>query len=158
MGICGGYQMMGREVCDPDHVEGDIDRLPGLGLLPVTTTMSGEKVTRQVTFNGSMHGYEIHMGETHPVEGEKSSPLVTLDDGRNDGYIVDESCMGTYIHGILDNPAFVDRLLQPFAAKLAEADKPFDYTAFKEEQYDLLADHVRKSVDMERFYQILTDD
>ena len=49
LGICGGYQMMGMEVCDPDHVEGDISRLPGLGLLPVTTTLSGEKVTRQVT-------------------------------------------------------------------------------------------------------------
>ena len=49
MGICGGYQMMGMEVCDPQHVEGNIERLPGLGLLPTTTTMSGEKVTRQVT-------------------------------------------------------------------------------------------------------------
>ena len=48
LGICGGYQLMGIEVCDPDHVEGDIERLPGLGLLPVTTTMSGEKLTRQV--------------------------------------------------------------------------------------------------------------
>lgn len=49
LGICGGYQMMGREVCDPDHVEGDVERMPGLGLLPVTTTMSGEKQTRQVS-------------------------------------------------------------------------------------------------------------
>ena len=49
LGICGGYQMMGIEVCDPDHVEGDIERLPGLGLLPTTTTMSGEKITRQVS-------------------------------------------------------------------------------------------------------------
>lgn len=48
MGICGGYQLMGREVCDPDHVEGEIERLPGLGLLPVSTRMQGEKVTRQV--------------------------------------------------------------------------------------------------------------
>ena len=158
LGICGGYQMMGREVCDPDHVEGDIDRLPGLGLLPTMTIMSGEKVTRQVTFNGSMRGYEIHMGETRPVDGEPPSPLATLDDGREDGYVVDEKCMGTYIHGILDNPAFVDRLLQPFAEKLAEADQPFDYAAFKEEQYNMLADHVRQNVDMERFYQILTDD
>ena len=50
MGICGGYQLMGREVCDPDHVEGEIERLPGLGLLPVSTRMQGEKVTRQVRF------------------------------------------------------------------------------------------------------------
>ena len=50
MGICGGYQMMGQEVLDPEHVEGDIERLPGLGLLPISTRMSGEKVTRQVKF------------------------------------------------------------------------------------------------------------
>lgn len=158
LGICGGYQMMGREVCDPDHVEGDIDRLPGLGLLPVTTVMSGEKVTRQVSFNGSMHGYEIHIGETHPVEGAPSSPLNRLDDGRTDGYIADEKCMGTYIHGILDNPEFVDQLLRPYADRLAGGAQPFDYAAYKEEQYNLLADHVRRYVDMDRFYQILTDD
>lgn len=57
-----------------------------------------------------------------------------------------------------DNQPFVDFLLQPFAEKLAEADKPFDYQAFKEEQYDKLADHVRRHVDMERLYQILADD
>lgn len=50
LGICGGYQMMGHEVLDPDHVEGDIERVPGLGLLPVTTTMTAGKVTRQVDF------------------------------------------------------------------------------------------------------------
>ena len=49
-GICGGYQLMGQEVLDPDHVEGEIERLPGLGLLPVSTRMTGEKVTRQVNF------------------------------------------------------------------------------------------------------------
>ena len=57
-----------------------------------------------------------------------------------------------------DNQPFVDFLLQPFAEKLAEADNPFDYQAFKEEQYDKLADHVRRHVDMERLYQILADD
>lgn len=50
MGICGGYQIMGQEVCDPDHVEGEIERLPGLGLLPVSTHMTGEKITRQIKF------------------------------------------------------------------------------------------------------------
>lgn len=72
MGICGGYQLMGREVCDPDHVEGEIERLPGLGLLPVSTRMQGEKVTRQVRFrfledSAVCEGYEIHMGTTTPL-------------------------------------------------------------------------------------------
>ena len=191
LGICGGYQMMGIEVCDPDHVEGDIERLPGLALLPITTTMSGEKVTRQTMFSLELRveslefptglqtsedsravansplstlnspllmGYEIHMGETRPFGDAKPSPLAHLSDGRDDGYIVDGKCMGTYLHGILDNAPFVDFLLQPFAEKLAQADKPFDYQAFKEEQYDLLAEHVRKHVDIDRIYQILKHD
>ena len=156
LGICGGYQMMGMEVLDPDHVEGDIERLPGLGLLPTTTTMNGDKQTRQVTCQyGS--GYEIHQGETHPVGDAKPSPLLRLDDGREDGYIVDGKCMGTYVHGILDNSSFVDFLLEPFKGKIAEGNLPFDYAAFKEEQYDVLAAHVRQYVDMEQIYQILTD-
>ena len=157
LGICGGYQMMGIEVCDPDHVEGDIERLPGLGLLPITTTMSGEKVTRQVTCEYG-RGYEIHMGETRPFGDAQPSPLLHLDDGREDGYLVNNTCMGTYVHGILDNAAFVDFLMQPFADKISNAGRPFDYQAFKEEQYNLLANHVRQHVDMEKLYQILTDD
>ena len=193
LGICGGYQLMGIEVCDPNHVEGDIERLPGLGLLPVTTTMSGEKITRQASFSfasdkhgltrtniseclsanmaqkevrvipclsdaNNMRGYEIHMGQTQPFGSAQPSPLLHLSDGRQDGYIVDNKCMGTYVHGILDNAPFVDFLLQPFAEKLSQTNASFDYQAFKEEQYDKLADHVRQHVDMQRIYQILTND
>lgn len=160
MGICGGYQLMGREVCDPDHVEGEIERLPGLGLLPVSTRMQGEKVTRQVRFrfledSAVCEGYEIHMGTTTPLADVPVSPLNHLADGREDGYFVDRTCMGTYIHGILDNPSVIDYLLEPFADKLKET--AFDYKAFKEEQYDKLAAHVRKHVDLPLIYQILTD-
>ena len=100
MGICGGYQLMGREVCDPDHVEGEIERLPGLGLLPVSTRMQGEKVTRQVRFrfledSAVCEGYEIHMGTTTPLADVPVSPLNHLADGREDGYFVDRTCMGT---------------------------------------------------------------
>ena len=160
MGICGGYQLMGREVCDPDHVEGEIERLPGLGLLPVSTRMQGEKVTRQVRFrfledSAVCEGYEIHMGTTTPLADVPVSPLNHLADGREDGYFVDRTCMGTYVHGILDNPSVINYLLEPFADKLKET--AFDYKAFKEEQYDKLAAHVRKHVDLPLIYQILTD-
>lgn len=160
MGICGGYQLMGREVCDPDHVEGEIERLPGLGLLPVSTRMQGEKVTRQVRFrfledSAVCEGYEIHMGTTMPLADVPVSPLNHLADGREDGYFVDRTCMGTYVHGILDNPSVIDYLLEPFADKPKET--AFDYKAFKEEQYDKLAAHVRKHVDLPLIYQILTD-
>ncbi|MBO4674423.1 MAG: cobyric acid synthase [Bacteroidaceae bacterium] len=157
MGICGGYQMMGMEVLDPQHIEGNIERLPGLGLLPVSTTITEEKTTRQVTFEGGMTGYEIHCGETHPCNDAKDRPLVTFDDGTPDGYWVSDKCMGTYIHGILDNAAFIDTLLKPFAEKLAERSQSFDYLSFKEQQYNLLADHVRQHLNMERLYQILTN-
>ena len=174
LGICGGYQLMGIEVCDPNHVEGDIERLPGLGLLPVTTTMSGEKITRQASFSfatkkevrvspclsdaNNMRGYEIHMGQTQPFGSAQPSPLLHLSDGRQDGYLVDNKCMGTYVHGILDNASFVDFLLQPYAEKLSQTNASFDYQAFKEEQYDKLADHVRQHVDMQKIYQILNND
>ena len=156
LGICGGYQMMGMEVLDPDHVEGDIERLPGLGLLPTTTTMNGDKHTRQVSCQYGQ-GYEIHQGETHPAGDAAASPLLHLEDGRDDGYIVDGKCMGTYVHGILDNTPFVDFLLEPFRDKIVEGNTLFDYAAFKEEQYDKLAAHVRQYVDMEQIYKILTD-
>lgn len=162
MGICGGYQLMGQEVCDPNHVEGEIERLPGLGLLPVSTHMTGEKVTRQVKFqltidNGQLlKGYEIYMGTTIPTHDAPVSPLNLLEDGRTDGYYVNRTCMGTYIHGILDNPAFIDFLLEPFADKLADTGTAFDYQQFKEEQYDKLADHVRRHINLPLIYQILT--
>ena len=64
--------------------------------------------------------------------------------------------MGTYIHGVLDNLAVVDMLLKPFAEKTAKGSEPFDYQAFKQQQYNLLADHVRLHVDMKQLYAILS--
>ena len=158
MGICGGYQMMGMEVRDPDGVEGDIRQLPGLGLLPMITTMQGEKVTRRVAFHFRdnetvCRGYEIHMGETELVSGSPVSPLNKLEDGKADGYFVDRKCMGSYIHGILDNQVFIDFLLEPYADKLHRQSP--DYEAYKEEQYDKLAAHVRKHLNLPLLYQIM---
>ena len=163
LGICGGYQMMGVQIRDPHHVEGSIEAMPGLGLLPMVTEMLPEKITRQIRFAMAddtiggypMEGYEIHMGETRPTDGSDASPLVRLEDGSCDGCRVDDKCMGCYIHGILDNAAFIDRLLAPHSDKLTAAASQFDYHAFKEEQYDKLADHVRKYVDVPLLYDIL---
>ena len=191
MGICGGYQMMGVEVCDPDHVEGNIDRLPGLGLLPVTTTLTKEKVTRQVRFKienvaadseNICNGYEIHMGETALIPNAKASTFTYMVDepdnifssdicpktnnnidrkssqktfnASENGCYVNNRCVGTYIHGILDNTPAIDFLLKPFLEK-ASSRTVFDYAAFKEEQYDKLAIHVRQHVDMELVYKIM---
>lgn len=70
--------------------------------------------------------------------------------------LVDDHCMGTYVHGILDNTSFIDYLLKPFADQLAKDSTPFDYHAFKEEQYNRLADHIRQYVDVEKVYQIIS--
>ena len=141
LGICGGYQMMGQSVEDPDGLEGDITNMPGLGLLPIHTTITKEKTTRQVTFefNGrKCQGYEIHQG----VSDTDEAILMT------------DCCIGTYIHGILDNAPFVDYLLRPYADKV-NTEESFDYQAFKEQQYDRLADHLRRYVDIPAVYRIL---
>lgn len=161
MGICGGYQLMGEWVSDPNHFEGEQESLPGLGLLPVATEMQGDKVTRQVRFTlhgrdeTMMEGYEIHMGKTERRPGVQALPLNRLADGTDEGCWAGTGCMGTYIHGILDNPAFVDFLLEPHRAKLSAAASCFDYHQFKEQQYDKLADHVRKYVNLPLLYEIL---
>lgn len=158
VGICGGFQMMGQEICDPDHVEGSIERLPGLGLLPISTQMLGEKVTRQVKFHfldqpKECSGYEIHMGITIPMLGAAATYVNLLADGTKDGYFLNNKCFGSYVHGILDNELVIDYLLQPYTAKLNE--QPIDYVAFKEEQYNKLAEHIRQHVKVDLIYQLM---
>lgn len=158
LGICGGYQMMGRLVEDPEGVEGDIPQMPGLGLLPTETVLQGEKVTRQVefTFRNSQvvcEGYEIHMGHTRFTD-DSAEPLNRLADGTPDGCYVSDKCMGTYVHGILDNAVFVDFLLSPYVK--AHRTVQLNYRQEKERQYDRLADHVRRHVNMELVYKILS--
>ena len=158
-GICGGYQMMGRTIRDPHRIESDTETMPGLGLLPVETVLAGEKVTRQIRFtlpgdDRTGSAYEIHMGRTAPLPGHPAEPLARLADGTSDGCVAG-NCLGTYLHGIADNPLFIDRLLRPFAARLPRTELP-DARAYKDRQYDLLADRVRRNTDMERLYEILS--
>ncbi|MBR2244035.1 MAG: cobyric acid synthase [Prevotella sp.] len=141
LGICGGYQMMGQSVEDPEGFEGDITNMPGLGLLPVHTTITAEKITRQVTFlfdGKTCQGYEIHQGISDTDEV----------------ILIEDRCIGTYVHGILDNTSFVDYLLRPYKDKV-KSTPAFDYHTFKEQQYDKLADHIRRYVDIPAVYRIL---
>lgn len=140
IGICGGYQMLGLSVDDPDGVEGSIASLPGLGLLPIHTTMSAEKTTRQVSFlfNGqTCQGYEIHQGVSDTDE------MIMQTD----------HCIGTYIHGFLDNQSVIDYLLGTKQTVAAQ-----DADSFKNEQYNKLAAHVRQHVDIQRIYEIMSHD
>ena len=142
VGICGGYQMLGQTVEDPDGIEGNITRLPGLGLLPIQTKMTPEKTTRQVTFQFDgqpCQGYEIHQGVS-----DTDQAIIQAD-----------HCIGTYIHGFLDNAPVIEYLLKD---KTVSRTSLKSYSEFKEEQYDKLADHVRHHVNIAKLYQILTDD
>ncbi|MBI9036013.1 MAG: cobyric acid synthase [Bacteroidales bacterium] len=157
IGICGGYQILGKEIRDPKHNEGDISMLPGLGLLPIITTIEDEKVTKQseFTFMGkytACKGYEIHMGESEVCDGF-ASPLNIFDSGKTDGYLLNDKCWGTYMHGILDNQVVIDQLLKPYTDIVLT--KNYDHQAFKEEQYERLAQWIRENVDMELVYDQL---
>ncbi len=151
-GICGGYQMMGEEVRDPHGVEGNIPSLPGLGILPVTTTLASGKQTRQCTFSfvegsASGNGYEIHAGHT-----PSARPLCRMNNGESDGYCLNARTWGTYIHGIFDNASVINHVLRRFIPGFASA---IDYKARKEQGYNQLADLIRESVDMEYIYKCL---
>ena len=147
IGICGGYQMLGQTVSDPDGIEGSIPSLPGLGLLPIHTTMTPEKTTRQVTFQFNGHeckGYEIHQGVS-----DTSEAILQTD-----------NCIGTYIHGFLDNAPVIEHLLKErVKSDGVKSEKYGDLSPaeFKERQYDRLANHVRRYVDIPRLYDILND-
>ena len=169
IGICGGYQMLGQTISDPDGIEGSIPQLPGLGLLNISTIMTAEKTTKQVEFEfegRKCKGYEIHQGKTEPCtidhvqctisantqQGERKSPSK----GDLEGHITQASnCIGTYIHGFLDNPSVIEFILKPFGQESPSKGDLEGLEDFKDHQYDLLAEHVRKYVDMDKLYEIM---
>lgn len=169
-GICGGYQMMGQTLADPDGVEAG-GTMDGMCLLPTHTTFCADKMTTQVhgTFDMvdgllsdlsgiAFDGYEIHMGETTYAHGAR--PLTTIirgDQPVGDG-ATSGNCYGTYVHGIFDREAVSKALVSALLKRrgLSDADvQTFDADAYKQQQYDLLADAVRKALDMDMVYHIL---
>ena len=158
LGVCGGYQMLGGMLDDSAGTEsGRPQTLRGLELLPTRTVFTLEKRRAQVTataaapFAGAaLTGYEIHTGRT-TVEG---APFCTLADGTPDG-CVQGSVFGTYLHGLFDS----GELTEKFAALLCrrkglapETAAPLTMQAYREQQFDLLADGVRRALDMSAIY------
>jgi adenosylcobyric acid synthase len=131
VGICGGFQMLGRSICDPLGVESDVRLANGLDLLPAITTMRGEKTTRvrhgRTAGGTSFTAYEIHMGVTEMDGGVQ--PFATFDEGTTDGVCV-PGVVGTYLHGLLENP---DVCAEIFGVAPPAATS-------KTEQYDRMAD------------------
>lgn len=165
-GICGGFQMLGSRIDDPCNVEGDSASSAGLGLIPMTTVMEREKITRQV--NGviasgkgfleglegkEVAGYEIHMGRSSLPDGVES--LTLTENGR--GGIVTGNIIGTYIHGIFDNMDFTGGLLNNIRRRkgLDEKSTGLSYADEREKEFVRLAGLVREHVDMKKVYGIL---
>lgn len=170
-GICGGYQMLGHEISDPDGVE-EGGSIRGMQLLPVSTVLEREKKRCQLEGNierlGGMlqciskcafKGYEIHMGRTVLVENYQVDSdcsvenMVVVSDN-------DKNVYGTYVHGLFDEGRMANAIVQALAEKkgISIEDGIFeDYQTFKEKQYDKLADTLRVYLDMEKIYGILRE-
>ena len=159
-GICGGYQMLGRQITDSNGVEAG-GAMEGMGLLPVVTWLQDEKVRRQVqgkigrtegifsALSGlKFEGYEIHMGKTAQQGGEQ-----VFCSGEKDVY-------GTYVHGIFDKGETASALISALAAKKnvrMENNVCEDYAGFKNRQYDKLADIMSEYLNMEEIYGMLRE-
>ncbi|MDY5101427.1 MAG: cobyric acid synthase [Oscillospiraceae bacterium] len=155
-GICGGYQMLGAKVSDPDQVEAaGVTELAGMGLLDMETVFFGDKVTRQTSgtfgevpgilsgLSGMGYtGYEIHMGRSGSEQAIRCNGNV----------------YGSYIHGIFDAPGVADTILKALCRKKGIDESTihsFDREAYRQEQYDILAAAVREGLDMNYVYRVL---
>ena len=163
-GICGGYQMLGRSVADPEMTEAETpETIKGMGLLPIETVFVGEK--RQTQTSGTLpeipgelselsglgfEGYEIHMGRS----GNDLPQIVSMSNSE------DCNVYGSYIHGIFDAPGIADTVVRVLCKKKgvdpAELGT-FDRMAYKDQQYDLLAKHMRENMDMDLVYRIINE-
>ena len=152
LGLCGGYQMLGRTIADPDGVDGSPGTVDGLGLLDVSTVMTAEKSTKPVTgqhcaTGAAISGYEIHLGTTDGPDCAR--PVVTIE-GRPDGAISgDRKVQGTYVHGLFGSDAFRRAFLADFAVA-----SELIYEEKVERALDALADHVETHLDLDRILQI----
>jgi adenosylcobyric acid synthase len=155
LGICGGYQMLGRWVHDPEGHEGRPGSTAGLALLPVETVLRSPKTTTLTRFawhEAEGSGYEIHMGQTGRQGGpplfrvrERSGQALSDDDGCA---AADLKTMGTYIHGLFDNPPITTRWLDTIGVKGVQP-PAIGGLAARDVEYERLADHFEAHVDVE---------
>jgi len=155
LGICGGYQMLGRRVSDPYGVE-EGGTSAGLDLLPVETQLEAEKVTVQSkgrSFLGpSVMGYEIHMGRTESARAV--DPFIIKEDGTADG-AVSGRVAGTYFHGLFENHEFTTKFLTMVAESRRLEWRPAAVGYSKEHEYNRLADVAREYLNLERIYEFI---
>lgn len=180
VGICGGYQMLGRRICDPLGVESGCREVEGLGLLNIDTTFEAEKITCQAEaemiledgkwkmenmfpsaspiFHSPLKGYEIHMGRSTGEIGLfrlrrfSGGKSEEVPDGSHKG-----SCWGTYLHGIFDNNGFRRALLDGLRGKkgLPPLGATIDYAGLRDAALDRLADLVRSNIDLQSIRKMI---
>jgi adenosylcobyric acid synthase len=150
LGICGGFQMLGHRVVDPDGIEGPPCSMPGLGLLDVQTVLTGDKTLTEVNGTAvaggaSFRGYEMHVGRTSGPDCGR--PLLRFADGRTDGATsADDRIRATYVHGLFADDSQRAELLSWFGARAGA----LSYEAEIDRTLDELADHLTQDIDLDR--------
>ena len=144
LGICGGYQMMGRSIADPHGIEGPPAKVDGLGLLAVDTVLEGDKqlveVFGETATRVPFKGYEMHVGRTSGA----TTPMLRFTDGRTDGAIVEEGRLaGCYVHGLFAD----DRQRRDWLVRIGASASDLSYEQGIEATLDALADHLEKHID-----------
>ncbi len=158
LGICGGYQMLGKILADPEGIEGQEGRYKGLDLLPLKTVIAGQKIARQrlVTSNFPQEGlpvagYEIHQGRTRPIETETNDTKPLFDDPNLGVVDPSQSIWGTYLHGIFDNGpwrrAWLNRLRQQRGLKALPTGVS-NYREQRETTLNTLADEIEPHLNL----------
>lgn len=163
IGICGGFQMLGRQVDDLYGIESEAGASEGLGYLDFSTSLGKEKVTREISgvhlaSGKAVKGYEIHHGISQGAALQQ--PVFSIADSNNrterygDGALSnDGQVLGTYIHGVFNEPALLAELLQWAGLEQTQA---FDYKAFREQQFDYLADAVEEAIPLAKWLELLS--
>jgi adenosylcobyric acid synthase len=171
IGICGGYQMLGKSILDPQKIESKQDEIAGLGLLDSTTIFNSDKTTTQVKarvdvdyglFKGlkdvDVTGYEIHMGQTRNHNCQPALHILETPQGKVDyfdGAVNNNGLIfGTYLHGLFHNAEFTRRLLNRLR-QIRGLQATSASSTNKQEMYDKLADVIRNNLDMPQVYEII---
>jgi len=161
LGICGGYQILGKYVHDPDGLEGRPGTMKGLSLLPVETILKAPKTTTLTQFSWegiSGAGYEIHMGQTLRFAGKSLFRVLEQNNiscNKEDGCMTNSArVLGTYIHGLFDTPDITKRWLNHIGLSNLELTETHGLAA-RNKEYDLLAEHFEKHVDTKKIFKYL---
>ena len=154
LGICGGYQMLGRSISDPDGIEGEPERIEGLGLLDVDTRLTGDKSLERVAgtaWGQSFAGYEMHVGLTDGPD--RARHFARLADGRTDGAVsADGRICGTYVHGLFASTEARAGLLASLGVKSGVV----DYAASVEQALDDIAGQLELHADIDAMIEMAT--